>query len=200
MPFLENLNWRYATKRFDSSKKVSEENKNKILEAIRMAPTSFGFQPFQAHIIENTDIREELKKAARGQIQLTDASFVLVFSARSDMENKIDEYIELVKADFPEKVEYLLKKKDVFKTQSVEEKVAWTAKQAYIALGFGLAACAELGIDSCPMEGFNKDEFKKILKLSDNLYPQAIFAVGYRLDSETPKKIRFSKEDLFTIV
>ncbi len=198
MSFLENLNWRYATKKFDTSKPVSQVNKDKILDAIRMTPTSFGFQPFQVEIVENKELREELKKAARGQMQLTDASIVLVISPRSDMENRIDEYIELIKADFPEKVDYLLKKKEVFKTQSKEEIVAWTAKQAYIALGFGLAACAELGIDSCPMEGFNKDEFKKILNLPENLFPQVVLAIGYRLDSETPKKYRFEKEDLFT--
>ncbi len=198
MSFIENLNWRYATKKFDTSKKVSEEDKDKIFEAIRMAPTSFGFQPFQIQIIENKEIREELKKAAYNQAQITDASFLLVFSARSDIENRIDEYAELIKINDPVKADSLKNGglRETYDKQSADEKAAWAAKQAYIALGFGLAACIDLKIDSCPMEGFSKDEFKKILNLPENLFPQAVLAVGYRLEPETPQKYRFSKENI----
>src|SRR5689334_3140163 len=142
MSFLKNLNWRYATKKFDSTKKVSEADKNKILEAIRMAPTSFGFQPFHVHIVEDKKIREELRKAAYGQPQITDASFLLVFSARTDLDKVVDGYVGLLSEDNNPKAKWDGWKgtKASLSGMSESDRKAWSAKQAYIALGFGLAA------------------------------------------------------------
>ena len=96
MSFIDKLNWRYATKKFDSSRKVSEDNINKIIESMRMAPSSFGFQPFHIQIIESKDVREELKKSAWNQAQFIDAPLLFVISVRSDLVNRIDEYINLM--------------------------------------------------------------------------------------------------------
>ncbi len=204
MSFLKNLNWRYATKKFDISKKVSEKDKNQILEAIRMAPSSYGFQPFHVHIVENKNIREELKKAGYSQPQITNASFLLVFSARIDLDKVVDGYVKLLKESNNEKAKWdgWEGTKTSLSGMSEAERKAWSAKQSYIALGFGLAACAEINIDACPMEGFNPDEFKKILKMPENLYPQALMAVGYRSSDDVPPnpKIRYSKNYLFTEV
>jgi nitroreductase len=205
MSFLEKLSWRYATKKFDTKKKVSETDKNKIMEAIRMAPTSFGFQPFHVNIVESKDIREELKKNAWNQSQFTDASLIFIFSVRTNMAKRADEYIEVMTSGDAKQKEVMgqyigMIKNAVSKFDETQAK-AWAAKQTYIALGFGLAACAELGLDSCPMEGFDPDAFKKILKLPDNLYPVVTFAVGYRsADDEYLKrpKVRFPKEELFS--
>ena len=180
MSFLEKLNWRYATKKFDVTKKVSEEDTNKILEAIRLAPTSYGIQPFHVTIVEAKDIREELKKSAHGQSQITDAPLLLVFSARTDLVKRIDEYL------------------DVISGGDAKAK-AWAAKQAYIALGFGMAAAAELGIDSCPMEGFDAVAFNKILQSPENLSVQSALAIGYRAgDDKIRPKVRFPKDDIFS--
>ncbi len=203
MSFLDKLNWRYATKKFDATKSVSEEDKNKVLEAIRMAPTSFGYQPFHVTIVESKEIREELKKNAWNQAQFTDAPLVLVFSSRGDLVKRIDEFLDVMSGGDANKKEAFAQYGEMMKgsasAKSEDEAFAWAAKQAYIALGFGLAACAELGLDSCPMEGFDANAFHKILGLDDNLEVQATLAVGYRLNDEDKKpKIRFPTSELFS--
>jgi len=206
MSFLEKLSWRYATKKFDPKKPVSEKDKEKVMEAIRMAPTSFGVQPFHVTVVESKDIREELKKNAWGQPQFTDAPLLLVFSSRNDLLKRADEFIDVMtggdagKREMFAKVEMMIK--GALGGKNPADAKAWAAKQAYIALGFGLAAVAELGLDSCPMEGFDASAFKKILGLPENLYVEASLAVGHRSnDDEAAKrpKVRFSKEDLFSV-
>lgn len=204
MSFIDKLNWRYATKKFDSSKKVSEDNKNKIIEAMRMAPSSFGFQPFHIQIIESESVRGELKKSAWNQAQFSDAPLLFVISVRSDLVNRIDEYINLMSGGDAKKAESLKDYVDMMKgavsSKNETESIAWAAKQAYIALGFGLTAALELDMDSCPMEGFDPNAFKKILELPDNIYPVVSLAVGYRSTDDVLKpKVRFSKDDLFSI-
>lgn len=203
MSFLDKLNWRYATKKFDVTKAVSEENKNKILEAIRMAPTSFGVQPFHVTIVESKEIREELKKNAWNQEQFVDAPLVLIFSARNDLVTRVDEYLNVMTGGDVSKKESFAQYEGMMKgalgARTGDVAVAWAAKQAYIALGFGLAAALELDIDSCPMEGFDAAAFKTILGLPENLFVQATLAVGYRLnDADVKPKTRFSKEELFS--
>lgn len=204
MSFIDKLNWRYATKKFDSSRKVSEDNINKIIESMRMAPSSFGFQPFHIQIIESKDVREELKKSAWNQAQFIDAPLLFVISVRSDLVNRIDEYINLMSDGDEVKKTELKQYEDMMKgavsSKNEAEARAWAAKQAYIALGFGLTTALELDLDSCPMEGFDPDAFKKILGLQNNLYPVVSFAVGYRsVDDILKPKVRFPKEDLFSV-
>lgn len=203
MSFIEKLNWRYSTKKFDTSKPVRDEDKNKVIEAIRMAPTSFGYQPFHVTIVESKEIREELKKNAYGQAQFTDAPLLLIFSSRGDLGKRIDEYLDMMTGNDSDKRVTLKGYEDMMKgaasAKSEDQAFSWAAKQAYIAFGFGLAACAELGLDSCPMEGFDAEAFGKILGLGDNLEVQATLAVGYRVNDEDKKpKVRFPKEELFS--
>lgn len=197
--FLSNLEWRFATKKFDPNKKVSEEDKTKILNALRLAPTSFGLQPFKVFIVGNPEVREKIKAAAYGQAQVTDASFLLVFAARADAFKRAEEYVDMASGGNAE-----AKEKMGMITSSMKgldgkpaESVAWSAKQTYIALGFALAACAELGIDSCPMEGFNPAEVDKILNFPENLKTQAFLAVGYRAEGPAHPKVRFPESDIF---
>lgn len=205
MSFIEKLDWRYATKKFDPKKEVSGKDAEKIMEAIRMAPTSFGFQPFHVDIIESKDLREELKKNAWNQSQFTDASLLFVFSIRTDLMKRVDEYIELLTGGDAKQKEamgqYIGMMKGSASGMDETKAKAWAAKQTYIALGFGLAAALELDLDSCPMEGFNPDEFKKVLNLPENLYPVVSLAVGYRATDDAAAKkpkVRFAKEELFS--
>jgi nitroreductase len=182
---------------------VSEENKNKIIEAMRMAPTSFGIQPFHVQMIESKSIREELKKNAWNQSQFTDAPLLFIISVRSDLVNRVDEYINLMFGGDASKKTELKQYDDMMKGavsgKNEIESRAWAAKQAYIALGFALAAALQLDLDSCPMEGFDPDAFKKILELPNNLYPVVSLAVGYRASDDIVKpKVRFSVSDLFS--
>jgi len=203
MSFISNLNWRYATKLFDSSKIVSEENLTKIFDSIILAPTSFGLQPFHVVNVVDKAKREELKGFAWAQPQVTDASHFLVFCARNDIKNRIENYFEIATGGNAELKTAMSQYKgmmDSFEANlPAEYKTPWATRQAYIALGFAMAACAELEIDSCPMEGFDPEAFKKALNLPEHINPVACLAIGYRSDSDTVRpKVRFDKSDLIS--
>ena len=203
MSFISQLNWRYATKIFDTSKKVDQSNFQKILDAIRLAPTSFGLQPF--HVINITDSakREELKALAWGQPQVTDASHFLVFCARADIKERIESFFEIATGGDEAIKSAMQGYKDMMlgfeSGLPVENKIPWATRQAYIALGFAMAACAELEIDSCPIEGFDPAGFKKALDLQGDTAPVVCLAIGYRSDADQVRpKVRFPETDLFS--
>ncbi|MEK7598759.1 MAG: NAD(P)H-dependent oxidoreductase [Patescibacteria group bacterium] len=202
MSFLENLAWRFATKKFDSGKSVSKENLNKILEAVRMAPSAYGLQPYHIFVIKDPELRKKLKSESFLQSQVTDASVLLVFCARTDLGQVIDEYIELVSGGKLLAKTKLLPFKIVMQTDLGRKKgeaaLTWATKSTGVALGFGLAACAELKIDSCPMEGFSVRGVSRVLNLPSHLIPVAYLAVGYRLEEPTRPKVRFSETELFS--
>ena len=202
MSFLSQLEWRFATKKFDPSKRVSSENLEKILTAIRMAPSSYGLQPYHVLVITNPELRIKLREKSFGQPQVTDASHLLVFCTRTDGMERIDRYVELASGGDSDKAESLqgyaeIMRNDVGK-KSPEQFKSWADRQTYIALGFALAACAELEIDSTPMEGFEPKAFDDLLKLPDYLKTVVLLPIGYRAEDPTRNKIRFSKEALFT--
>jgi len=207
--YIENLNWRYATKQFDPTKKISQEELDFLLEAIQLSASSYGLQPYEIIVVENAQIQEKLKAAAWNQSQLTDASHVLVFAnMKSVDENYVDAYMDTIAKTRKLKVEDLSGFKDIIKNTilqlSDEDQVQWTAKQAYIALGNLLSAAANFKIDVCPMEGFSAEEFDEILGLKErNLTAAAIATVGFRSAEDQTQfaaKVRKSKEDLFTTV
>jgi nitroreductase len=201
MSFISQLNWRYATKLFDANKKVSAENFSKILEAIKLAPTSFGIQPFHVVNVIDSAKREELKGLAWGQPQVTDASHFLVFCARNDIKQRMESFFELltggdenIKTEMASYKEMMLG----FEANLPEEhKIPWATFQAYIAFSFAMAACAELEIDSCPIEGFDLASFKTVLNLPENITPVACLPIGYRSESDkVVPKVRFDLSDL----
>ncbi len=202
MSFQQNLSWRYATKKFDTSKKVSSNDLAKIKEAIRMSPSSFGLQPY--HIIEVADpaLRKTLRVSAWDQAQFTDASNLLVFCARTDVLARVVELIELSSGGSAE-IKKGLEGYKAMMEGAVNSKGAglldWSARQAYIALGFAMASCAELSVDSCPMEGFDATAFKTALSLPENITPFVCLAIGYRDAGDTVRpKVRFPESDLFS--
>ena len=209
MSLIENLKWRYATKKYDTTKKVSEEDMSQIKEAIRLSASSYGLQLFKVIDVENKEIREKLQPASWGQPQITDASHILVFCGYADVKDEhIDEYMNL-KADTQGlDVENLKGYGDFVKGKMneapVEFKQVWTAKQTYIALGVAMDACAELKIDSTPMEGFDASAYNEILGLSEKgLKADVVLAVGYRSDEDATQhgaKVRKPKERLFETV
>ncbi len=206
MSFLSNLSWRYATKKFDTTKKVSDEDVAKILEAIRMTPTSFGMMPYHFYIVTNPDILSQIQPIAWGQPQITTCSHLIIFAARSDLMANKDEYFDLMSGGNNEVRAQLKWYEDMVTgfAQSKDESaaIAWSARQAYIAQGFALAACAELEIDSCAMEGADFDAVGKILGLPATQKAVVMLPIGYRAEWEAPRgdKVRFSKEVLFTEV
>lgn len=204
MSFLENLNWRYATKKFDNNKKVSEENIQKIREAIHMAPTSLGVQMFEVLEVDNIEIREKLKEASFGQAQVIDADKLFVFIARNDKEERIQNMFSLM-SDGNEEIRknelagYENMVRGFVNGLDSSKLMTWSEKNTGIALGFALAAAAELKIDSCPMDGFDQNAVKNILGLKDEFLPIAYLAIGYRADDdivEERPKWRFPIQDL----
>jgi nitroreductase len=204
MSFIKNLSWRYATKMFDSNKKVESVHLEKILEAVRLAPTSFGLQPFHVTVVENQEIKDKLQGFAWNQAQVGSSSQVLVFSYRTDVLARINTYFEMISGGNEEIRKgmegYETMMKNFAEAMSEEKVSSWAAKQAYIALGFALAACTELEIDSCPMEGFDPVAFKEVLELPENITPVVILPIGYRSEGDTVRaKVRFSETDLFSV-
>jgi nitroreductase len=201
MSFISQLNWRYATKIFDNTKKVSPENLATIFEAIKLAPTSFGLQPFHVVNVIDAAKREELKGHAWSQPQVTEASHLLVFCARNDIKQRIEDYFELATGGDENLKTALASYKGMmtgFESGLPEEhKIPWATRQVYIALGFAMAACAELEIDSCPMEGFDTMAFKTALNLPENLTPVVCLPIGYRSSEDKIRpKVRFDLSDL----
>lgn len=206
MSFLSNLNWRYATKKFDISRKVSPENLDKILEAIRLTPTSYGLQPYHFYVVTNQEIKDKIQAVAWNQSQVGTASHLIVFTARTDLIENKEEYFAFMSGGNPE-VRASLKGFEDMMNGFIEGKsdpkdiLAWTARQTYIAHGFALAACAELEIDSCPMEGFDPSAIERILELPESQKVVLMLPIGYRDASESQRpKVRFAKETLFTEV
>jgi nitroreductase len=203
---LENLNWRYATKKFDATKKISESDLNTLKEDVRLAASSYGLQPYKVVIVENPEIREQLKAAAYGQTQITDASQLFVFA--NDLNagpESVAAYIKNISETRGVPTEALGGFADmmngVISNLSQDAKNIWTAKQTYITLGTLLAAAAELKIDATPMEGFNAAAFNEILGFDKlGLNAAVIATVGYRHDEDDAqhyKKVRKSHEELF---
>ncbi|CAD7796726.1 Putative NAD(P)H nitroreductase YfkO [Chryseobacterium aquaeductus] len=205
MSLIEDLNWRHAVKAYDSTKKVSEEDLNKILEAARLAPTSSGLQPFRLIVVENQELKEKMMSGAFNPEVMRDSSHVLVFAAWDSYSNeKIDKVYNhhtdvrnLPRGRFSSYTDMI---KDLYNAQTPEQHFAHTARQTYIALGLAMAQAAELKVDSTPAEGFNNEVVDEILGLKElGLKSVTLLYLGYR-DSENDyldhmKKVRIPMEE-----
>lgn len=207
--YIESLNWRYATKLFDTDKKVSPENLEKLMEGIQLSASSYGLQPYQVFIIENTEIRDQLKAVAWNQSQITDASHLLVFASYTKITKEhIESYLQTISKTRSVAMEELsgfrAMLQNTILTLDSEAQALWAAKQTYIVLGNFLSAAASLEIDSCPMEGFNAEEFDTILGLKEKgLTTTVIAPIGYRSEKDKSQfvpKVRKSKKQLFHLV
>jgi nitroreductase len=204
--FLDNQNWRYATKKFDAAKKISASDLDFLKEAVRLSASSYGLQLYKVIIVENPELRAQLLPAAFGQTQVTDASHLFVIASQMNIGNtEIDAYLKNASEIRNLPIEALSGyggfMKGTINAMSEDIKSNWTAKQTYLALGNLLNAAAELNIDSTPMEGFNPAKFNEILGLDKlNLDTVLVVPVGYRHEDDATqhlKKVRKSNEDLF---
>ena len=200
------LNWRYATKSFDTSKKLDDVQLATLLNAVQLAPSSYGLQPYQIIVVSNQEVKEVLKGAAYGQQQLAQASHVLVFARTKNYTTAhVDEYaanIIAIRGVTAEEIKgYVDTMKGTVESQTQDELAVWNSKQAYLALGILLESAALNGIDACPMEGFDAAKFDEILGLdAKNLASVVIATIGFRStedDTQHYKKVRKSQEDLF---
>ena len=205
--YLESLNWRYATKKFNSEKQISDADLNALLEAIRLSPSSYGLQPYHVFIIKDKELRVKLKAASWGQTQITDSSCLIVFANNTSFDSDlIDNYLANISNTRDIDLNNLQGYGDFMKSKLLDLpdniKENWSARQTYLALGNLLSAAANLKIDACPMEGFEAEVYNELLGLNDKgLNTSVVAAIGYRAeedDTQHYKKVRQSKELLFT--
>ncbi|MDX9747483.1 MAG: NAD(P)H-dependent oxidoreductase [Paludibacter sp.] len=207
MHFIESLTKRYASKQMNG-KKLSPDKVETILEAIRLAPTSLGLQPFRVVVIEDQALKDQIfEKAAQGQPQIPKSSQVLVFACYKKITAEmLDEYVERIITQRPTlplaKVTAYRQMIDKSLNRADEANFNWAARQAYIALGFALTAAAVEKIDSVPIEGYNPAALDELLGLDEkNLGSVCMMAIGFR-DEETDynatlPKVRKNKTELF---
>jgi len=182
---LDKLKWRYAAKAYDKSKKVSAEDLEALEDAMLLAPSGFGIQPYKVFVIEDPAVRESLKPAAYNQAPITDASHVLVFAYKktitdADVDSFIDRIAE-VRGQTRESLDGLETSVRSAMRNAVESGhvATWSSRQPYIALGFLLETAALLGIDATPMEGFDPEKVNEVLGLTDHS-AVVIATIGYR--------------------
>ena len=207
--FNQDANWRYATKKFDATKKISAEDLSTLKEAIRLSASSFGLQPYKVIIVENPELRAQLQPASWGQSQIVDASHLLVFAAETNVgDTQIDAYIKNIAATRELPLDAVNGYGDYIKNfvnaLPMDVRNIWSAKQTYIALGNLLNAASELKIDVTPMEGFIPDQYNEILGLTQlGLHASLVATVGYRHEDDATqyyKKVRKSNDDLFITI
>ena len=203
---VNQLRWRYATKRFDPQRKISAEDWAALEEALVLTPSSFGLQPWKFIVITDPAVKERLAPVSWGQRQPADCSHFVVFAVRTDLgEAEIDAFLKRIAEVRKVPVESLGQYRDMMVGSLVKgmdnaARNGWAERQVYIAVGNFLTSAALLGIDACPMEGIEPKKYNEILGL-DKLGLSAIVAAaaGYRAagdKSATLPKVRFPKEQV----
>ena len=202
----DHLSWRYTTKKFDPSKTVTEEDFAGLMEVLRMAPSSFGLQPWKFVVVRDPELRRRLKDAASGQPQVTEASHFIVFCALTRMDPEyisrfITRMAEIRSVDRATLEAYERGMHMFLKSQASDEMAQWMKRQVYIPLGMLIAECARRKIDTSPMEGFDSAKVDELLGLDrEGVTSVALCGIGYRAQDDRfafMKKVRFELKELF---
>jgi len=205
-PIIDGLKWRYATKRFDAAKKVSDTDIQTLQQAVNLTATSYGLQTFRVALVTDPKVKEQLQVASFNQPQLTESSHVFVFANMLEVSDEyVDGFIKLLAETRGIPVDAVQGYADYMKGSLKGKEPAfvqdWTRRQAYIALGTLLATAGELKIDTCPMEGFDPEQVNDILGLpQQGLNACVIATVGYRSEEDQTQhaaKVRLPLEELF---
>ena len=206
---LSSLNWRYAVKRFDSTKKISAEDWAVLEESLRLAPSSYGLQPWKFLLVENQALLAELRKVSWNQSQVTDSSHFIVFLYRKNVDEAwVKNFIASVAetrgvplANLDGYRDIIIG--DVVKGPRAQVAEPWAQRQTYIAMGMFMETAALLGIDTCPMEGLDPAAYDKILGLEGSGWATvAACPAGYRSPEDKlqfAKKVRFSRDKVFEV-
>lgn len=207
--YIDNLNWRYATKKFDTTKKLSDETVETLLKSLQLSASSYGLQPYEIFVISDKETKEQLQVAGWNQAQFTDASHIFIFAGLKHLdEDYIDSYIKNISKIRDIHVQDLRALKEKLINNIVkhpkEEQKQWAQKQSYLALGNLLSAAAHLKVDTCPMEGFDAEKIDEVLGITGtNLSTAVIASAGYRSEEDAmqhAKKVRKEKEELFHLI
>ncbi|MBC8407551.1 MAG: NAD(P)H-dependent oxidoreductase [Candidatus Marinimicrobia bacterium] len=217
MNIIDSLKWRYATKKFDPNKKVSDTDIATLKEAVRLTPSSYGFQLYKVIIVTDQKMKDKLYKESYYQSQIRDCSHLFVFCSYKTVSSKhIDEFIDLMEQGRQQDDEraYVDKMKSKAKImlygtiakadigrRDKSEALHWMQKQCYLAVSQLMVTCADMRIDSCPFEGFSTEAYDKILDLDNsNLTSTVLLPVGYRTEDDRHQfrtKVRKPLDKLF---
>jgi len=205
MNTIENLEWRYAVKKFDDQKFLQDTQIETLKKAFNLTATSYGLQPIKLVIIKNKEIQQQLVPHSWNQQQVLQASHLLVICIDTKLdESDVEKYFERVQEirNTPDEIinsfrDYL---KSTIASKSVDDLLSWGKNQAYLALGNLLTVCANEKIDSCPMEGFIPEKYDEVLNLQEkNLTSVLVLPVGFRAEDDimnNQKKVRKNIEEI----
>jgi nitroreductase len=207
---IEQLNWRYAVQKFDPKKKIAEKDWDTLAEVLRLAPSSYGLQPWKFILVQNQEVRKELTKLSWNQPQIEECSHLVVFTTlKTISEDHIKIFVEHTEQERGMPKGKLKKFHDVMSADLVRgprSKIAqhWTQRQAYIAMGSLMTAAALLGIDTCPMEGIDALGYDEALGMKDTDHAAvAVVALGYRSANDplqSLKKVRFPLDQVIHVI
>lgn len=203
---VEALHWRYATQKFDAAKKIPDATWQALEEALVLTPSSIGLQPWKFFVVTDSAMKERLKPAAWNQSQVADCSHFLVFTVRKDLgAAHVDRHVERM-VEVRGVARETLTKFEQMAVRNLEKARAegrldtWQTHQVYIALGSFMTASALLGVDTCPMEGFQPALFDEILGIAGSDYAAVVAcAAGYRAADDkyaVTRKVRFKHDDV----
>ncbi|MFN8791660.1 MAG: NAD(P)H-dependent oxidoreductase [Bdellovibrionales bacterium] len=207
---VEKLNWRYAVKKFDAKRKISESDWNVLAESLRLAPSSYGLQPWKFLVIRNRDILKKLTPATWNQTQVEDCSHYVVFATPTRMTTEhVENFVQkMVSVRGVERSTlqgyYSMMNKNVVENLEPAKGLEWMRRQAYIAMGFLMETAALMDLDSCPIEGLEPEKYDQILGLKEKGWSAiASVALGYRHADDkyqSAKKVRFDRKDVIEYV
>lgn len=188
---LNQLNWRYATKKFNADKKLSQETIDNLLNFVNLSASSYGLQPYRVLNIESSEMRAKLAAPSYNQSQITEASHLIVFAAVTNLDDEfVDRFINLTAKtrNIPAESmnEYAGAIKASIQHRDLAARISWSARQAYIAMGTLLQSAAMLHVDACPMEGFSAELYDTVLGLKEhNLTALAVVTLGHRSEDDS---------------
>jgi len=206
---LERLRWRYATKKFDAGKKISPQDWATLEETLVLSPSSFGLQPWKFIVVRDPEVRAKILPVAWNQSQIVDASHLVVFTVKKnlgpvDVQKLIDRIVEQRNIPAAALDQYKNMMLGRVSGLTPDKAESWSSRQVYIAMGMFLTAAAMLGIDTCPMEGFDPKKVDEILELDQQGYAAlAIVTAGYRAEDDkysTLAKVRYPAGDVLGAV
>jgi nitroreductase len=207
---LEQLRWRYATKKFDPGRTIPAEDWQALAESLVLTPSSFGLQPWKFWVVTNPEVKAKLLPISFKQTQVVDGSHVVVLTARKDLSaDDVDRYLARISEIRGVAIENLAGFRKVMISALVPPPLGfdineWAAKQCYIALGNFMTAAAMMGIDTCPMEGILPAKYDELLGIAEQGYATVVACVaGYRAADckyATTPKVRFATGDVIVEV
>lgn len=202
---LRQLKWRYAVKKFDPARKIPADLWGALEEALVLSPSSFGLQPWKFFIVDNPELRKKLQPVAWNQTQITEASRLVVFAVKKDLNaadvRRFIERTATVRGVTPDSLAgYQKIMEGSLAARSASDIHQWAARQAYIALGNFMTSAALLGVDVCPMEGLDPAKFDEILGLTPKGYATVVAATaGYRASDDKyaqAPKVRYPQDQV----